>query len=321
MVRAASTLMIRNTPNRDEPRDDEWVGHAMRRIDHHAAEHRPEHSIPALRTRPRLSAVSPAIRHLQKEVQRAARVQRSLLPDVSMPVGDFTLASLYCPCEPVGGDFYDLAWRHDCALLLVSDARGHGVEAALTTMAVKAAFQESAAETGEPAALLAHMNARLQRILGEGMFVAAAAARLDLQQPDIQLANAALPYPFVLHASGGRVEDVDLSGLPLGLFGDRAAYEVRTVTLEPRDVLLIASDGIGTIEGKRGQCFEDHRLRQVLTRLTGHEGRKVIEGLWAEALAFNRGRPLPDDINIIAISRRTPGGPGIEPAERGDTLD
>ena len=34
------------------------------------------------------------LRQLRDEVERAARVQRSLLPDVSLPVGEFRLASL-----------------------------------------------------------------------------------------------------------------------------------------------------------------------------------------------------------------------------------
>jgi serine phosphatase RsbU (regulator of sigma subunit) len=115
-------------------------------------------------------------RRLREEIARAARVQRSLLPDVSRPVGQFALTSLYWPCEALGGDLYDLAWRRDCAVLLVSDVMGHGVEAALITMLVKAAFQEAAETTGEPGELLLQMNARLRPMLPPRVFVAAAVA-------------------------------------------------------------------------------------------------------------------------------------------------
>ena len=244
-------------------------------------------------------------RSLRVQLQRAARVQRSLLPDFSEPVGAFALSSLYWPCDGLGGDLYDLAWRQDCAVLLVADVMGHGVEAALIAMLVKAAFQQAAEATGEPGDLLVHMNARLRRMLPPRVFVAAAVARLELDGPGIRLANAGLPHPFLLHASERRVEELRLDGRPLGLpedLGERR-HPVRPVSLEPGDVLLLCSDGIGSIESTRGQCFEDCRLSQVLAELAGEDGSKVIGRLAAQAVDFGRGRPLPDDVNLIAVSR------------------
>jgi serine phosphatase RsbU (regulator of sigma subunit) len=228
----------------------------------------------------------------------------SLLPDVSRPVGEFGLTSLYWPCEGLGGDLYDLAWRRDCAVLLVADVMGHGVEAALVTMLVKAAFQETAQTTGEPGELLPGMSARLRRMLPPRVYVAAAAARLELAGSEIRLANAGLPHPFLLHGGERTVEELHLEGRPLGLLDGRDSLRpVRRVSLEAGDVLLLSSDGIGCIEGACGQCFEERRLRQVLAELAGQEGRSVVDRLAAQAVAFGCGRPLPDDVNVIAISR------------------
>jgi serine phosphatase RsbU (regulator of sigma subunit) len=245
------------------------------------------------------------MRQLQAQVERAARVQRSLLPDVSLPVGEFRLATLYRPCECLGGDFYDLAWRRECALLLVADVMGHGFEAALLTMIVKAAFQEAAAINSDPAEVLAGMHSRLHNMLRERAFVAAAVARLDLQGPGIQLVNAGLPHPFLLHASDRTVEQLRLDGCPLGLFDGRTPppSDACTLQLAPRDVLIVASDGIGSIECEPGHLFEDHRLGEVLAGLAGKDGGQIIERLMAEAVDFGRGRPLPDDINVVTVSR------------------
>jgi serine phosphatase RsbU (regulator of sigma subunit) len=261
-----------------------------------------------VKTRPTPAPLPRPWRQLRQQVERAARVQRSLLPDVSAPIGEFRIANLYWPCETLGGDFYDFAWRGDCAVLLVADVMGHGAEAALITMLVKAAFQESAAGTGEADEILTQMDARLHRVAPERVFVAAAAAKLELEGSEIQLANAGLPHPFVLHASERRVDEVLLDGRPLGLFDGREQnpYGVRRLSLAPGDVLLIASDGIGAIEGTCGRCFEDCRLRQVLAELTGQDGRSVIDRLVAQAVAFGRGRPFPDDINLLAVSRHGP---------------
>ncbi len=191
-------------------------------------------------------------------------------------------------------------------MLLVSDVMGHGVEAALITMLVKAAFQETAEVTGEPGELLTQMNARLHRMIPERVYVAAAVTRLELEGSDLQIANAGLPHPFVLSASERRIDEVRLDGRPLGLLNDhsQSPYDVRRLSLAPDDVLLIASDGIGSVQSVHGECFEDRRLRQVLAELIGQEGKTVVDRLVAQAVDFGRGRPFPDDINLIAVSRQ-----------------
>lgn len=300
-------LRIRPDSSRD-PASQEPPGTTLLRLEprkHHREQHP---SRPTVVVTPPAPPTVVPWRQLRDEVERAARVQRSLLADVSVPVGGFRLASLYWPRETLGGDFYDLAWRRDCAMLLVSDVMGHGVQAALITMLVKAAFQESAEGTGEPGELLTQMNARLHRTIPEHVFVAATVLRLELEGPAIQIANAGLPYSFVLNASERRVADVRQDGRPLGLPADfgPSPYDVRRLSLGPADVLVIASDGIGSVESERGECFEDHRLRQVLAGLIGQEGRTVVDRLVARAVAFGRGRSRPDDINVIAVSRLGP---------------
>lgn len=273
---------------------------------------------------PRRPSTSTARRQpLREQLARAARLQRSLLPDVNVPIGDFRLASLYWPCEMLGGDFYDVARQGRSAVLLAADVMGHGVEAALVTMLVKAAFQDSAQHADHPVALLAGMRERLHRTLrSQNAFVATLLVRLDVGDPCVQVVNAGLPHPFVLRATERRLDEVPLDGSPVGLADDPrlSSYTAGRVSLDCGDVLLIASDGLGSIEGPEGDYFEDGRLRRTLEGLTGRSGREVIEALAAEARAFSRG-PLPDDVNLVTVWRPAPPASGSSepwPAGRGE---
>ncbi|MDH3254634.1 MAG: hypothetical protein OEM62_06555, partial [Acidobacteriota bacterium] len=53
--------------------------------------------------------------------------------------------------------------------------------------------------------------------------------------------------------------------------------------------------------------FEDHRVRQVLAGAAGRDGGDVISALIHEAIEFSDARPWPDDINLVAITRRGSG--------------
>jgi len=69
------------------------------------------------------------------------------------------------------------------------------------------------------------------------------------------------------------------------------------------DLFLISSDGIGSVEGRAASISRTARCGEVLTQHAGRDGRRGIDDLLAEAVDFGRGEPLPDNINLIAVSR------------------
>jgi serine phosphatase RsbU (regulator of sigma subunit) len=241
---------------------------------------------------------------LERELEMAARVQQSLLPREFPRLADYEFTNLYQPSAAIGGDFYDFHKREDSIVLLVSDVIGHGVRAALSTMLLKSVFQEAAASTGDPVALMEDMNRRLHAVLPRGMYAAAAAFAIRSGSPEISYANAGLPYPFVLRTSR-RLDEIVLPGPPLGLFdGDELPFEARTIEAEPGDVLLVGSDGIGSIANSNGDLFEDEELRRVLESLAGRDGETIIRETMKSARAFGEDRELPDDVNLVAVTRR-----------------
>jgi sigma-B regulation protein RsbU (phosphoserine phosphatase) len=172
-------------------------------------------------------------------------------------------------------------------------------------MLLKAIFHDAAMRARGPGDLLEQMNARLHSFLPEGMFAAAIVVWLDLLTGTLRLGSAGLPCPFILCPSEQRLDEIPLSGFPLGIFGDGgpACFDVKEVSLIPGDVLLMASDGLGEICGRDDEFFQDRQLRPALTELLGRDGSQIIESLVERAQLFCEGRPQPDDVSLIAITR------------------
>jgi serine phosphatase RsbU (regulator of sigma subunit) len=240
---------------------------------------------------------------ISRELEMAARVQKNLLPRDFPRLDGYRFANLYRPSAQIGGDFFDLAEVEGGVVLLVSDVIGHGVQAALSTMLLKGVFREAVSVHCDPVALLEDMNRRLHAVLPTGMYAAAAAFTIRAGSEEIAFANAGLPYPFVLRRAG-RLDEIVLSGPPLGLFeSDVIPFESRTIVAGSGDVLLVGSDGIGSIDNGEGALFEDQELRNVLEGLAGRDGETVIQETMKRAMAFGKEAPLPDDVNLVAVTR------------------
>jgi len=243
---------------------------------------------------------------MERELEMAARVQRSLLPQEMPEVYGFRFGSFYHPCHEIGGDFYGLKTDKESATLILADVSGHGIQAALTSMLLKATFEEIYKQTTGPVELVQAMNDALFRFLPSGMYAAATVARMQYATGRLQLVNAGLPYPYILKKASGKLEEIPIAGMPMGIFGKDgpASFDTKEIRLEPGDVILLASDGIGDIQGGASdELFQDLRLRETLSELVGCDGEELIEKLVAEAMAFARNEPIPDDISLVSVTR------------------
>ena len=242
---------------------------------------------------------------LERELEMAARVQRSLLPDSMPDAHGFHFSTFYQPCHEIGGDYYGFQKRKGGAALVLADVSGHGIQAALTGTLLKAIHETTANQAESPSDHVERMNDSLHRFLPSGMYAAATVAWMGDEPGRLHLVNAGLPYPFILRAENKVLEEIPISGMPLGIFGQGgpATFDRKDVVLAPGDILLLSSDGIGDIVGPKDEMFADRQLREVLRSLCGAGGDRLVEGLLEKARAFGGDRPNPDDISLVAVTR------------------
>lgn len=244
-------------------------------------------------------------RRLEQDLEMAARVQQSLLPDCFPEIPGLRIDTFYRPCDAIGGDYFDFIQRDGQTWILVSDVSGHGIQAALASMLMKAIFQDAGTTAEGPAQLLTEMNSRLKRFLPEGIYAAAAVIHVDNRDAKVHFVNAGLPFPFVVRSSPQRLDEVPLPGFPLGMFAGVGleSYEVRPMELRPGDVLLVASDGLRETQAESGEFFGDRQLRLTLNELNGIEGSALIANVTETADRFSGSRRPEDDVVIVALTK------------------
>jgi serine phosphatase RsbU (regulator of sigma subunit) len=128
---------------------------------------------------------------------------------------------------------------------------------------------------------------------------------LDEGSSTVRLANAGLPYPFVLRSSPPRLDEIPVAGIPLGMFDQVGidSYDVREIEMMPGDVLLVTSDGLPETQQENGELFGDQQLRLALNDFGGRNGREVISGLMERVRLFTGRKPSQDDLTMVAVTR------------------
>lgn len=187
------------------------------------------------------------IQRLHDELALAATVQHELMPQQLPMVDGAEFDVLWRPAEFVSGDVYDVRQLDKNHVgLLLADAIGHGVPAAILAMTISRSLITHCPETRKllsPGQVLAHLNQKLlERCSAEHRFATAVYGVLDVRTNVICIASAGHPPPLRL-SSDGKMDMIETSGGLLGVF-DQETFQERTIPLNINDRLLIYSDGV-----------------------------------------------------------------------------
>jgi len=181
------------------------------------------------------------------DLRRAAFIQQALLPRVAPALPDHRILAVYRPCENVAGDLYDVVRLDDRHLVMVvADAAGHGLSAAMLAVLFRNQLPFESRESGEPLepseALRAVNHTLAAGLTAPGLFITAAYCLLDTHSGRLRMASAGHPA-LLLRRSAGGVERFLHSGPALGLSPD-AAFTQHETTLGEGDRLLLHTDGV-----------------------------------------------------------------------------
>jgi len=203
---------------------------------------------------------------LISDLNMAREVQQQLLQREARDVPGVDLATACVPARELGGDFHDfLPYGSGRLALALGDVSGKGTAAALLgalTMGILRAHTVD--HVGPPPEVLATLNDWILAARVRARFVAMLFAVLDSGTRQLTLANAGNPYPFLLR--NGRIEEIAVSGIPLGLF-EGTRYEAVSIDLQVGDIVVFVSDGILECQNREQEAFGARRLVAVLTSL------------------------------------------------------
>ncbi len=243
-----------------------------------------------------------AAQSLEKELRRAAELQRRLLPAEDLSIPGYRVFGRSVPCHSVGGDYFDYLDQAGTQRgFALGDVAGKGLPAALTMCALQASLHALADLSLSPIDLMLRLNGLVRRHIPENRFVTFFWSVLDTKDHTLAYVNGGHNPPILLRA-GGEAERLAITGAPLGMF-DTPRYEAGRTVLGPGDLLVCYSDGVTEETGPGEVEFGEERLLEIVrsarTQPPGEIGQLILDALET----YCAGEIRRDDTTLLILQR------------------
>lgn len=245
-------------------------------------------------------------RRLERDLALARELQFRLLPEALPKMAHLDVQAKFVPARAIGGDLYDFVPYSLARLgIAVGDVSGKGAPAAIYAALVSGILRSHAPIEPGPAEMLSAINLSLAERRIAAQFVSIIYAVWDDERRTLLVANSGLPRPLYCH--NGKIEEIEVTGLPLGLF-DEAEYDEVSFKAKPGDMFVFFSDGILDARDRNGQSFGRHRVEKIIAACSEQSPDCVVANLFSAVTEHAAGVDAFDDQTVVAIKVKGSAG-------------
>jgi serine phosphatase RsbU (regulator of sigma subunit) len=236
---------------------------------------------------------------LKESLAIAHSIQSALFPPDPSGIPGFDIAGFWVACEGTAGDYYDFIKLSDGRLgLVLGDVSGHGIGPSLLMTSARSLMRAYC--EGSIADVVRRINDQFVLDVKDGMFMSLFFGILDPARAALTYVNAGQTPPMLLRANGG-CEDLETTGVALGIEPGFVYTTGKPLQLQTGDLLAIFSDGLVEARSPSGDLFGRERLEQVLRAQRGKAAKEILTGVKQALTTYLGGVPASDDLSFAIV--------------------
>ena len=256
---------------------------------------------------------------MEKELETAQLVQEQFFPIDELTIGAVDISAYFEAASECGGDWWGHIKTNDNKLiLLIGDATGHGVPAALITASAHSCchtVQNLIVRKSldlDPAFIMETLNSTIYSAAEGRVKMTFFITIIDLDTGEARYANASHELPFIARLPEGETDmyakrkrkNLDtMDGEAGPILGDAAAskYENYSYKFLPGDVAFWYTDGLTECRSPEDEEYGEQRLMRAVVQAGTKTPDEAKTDIIGAAHEFYSTRPLDDDITFMVV--------------------
>lgn len=241
-----------------------------------------------------------SLNRIRKDLLLAKKIQQKILPSDGIKFDPFKINLYFQPQEEVGGDFYDLfELDNGTVRFFIADATGHGIQAALYTMAIKSEYEAIKRFVTKTDDLMNHLNQKIQNKFA-GLKIVFSGFLLDIDTKTKTVYYSSAGHPNQIFISEGNHIILNRTGNIIGLKKDQP-YTQKQFKIMEGDRILLFTDGILEQKNEAREEFGMDRIQKILSDFSHKESERVLSELIIQLFLFQGREDQEDDQTVMLI--------------------
>ncbi|MDO5861008.1 SpoIIE family protein phosphatase [Methanobrevibacter sp.] len=233
---------------------------------------------------------------IKAELDIATRIQAANLPTEAIVNDDYTVNGYSQPAKEVGGDFFDYYQLDDDNLaIVIGDASGKGVPAAILAMITQVLIKQLIKSEVNPSKVLYALNNQICENNSESMFLTLWLGVYNKDTGKITFSNAGHNPPLIKENDKFRYLDID-SGIVLGIMED---FEFTNEEITLTNELVVYTDGITDANNNDNEMYGEERLLNFFNEFK--VDKNPIRPLLNDIIDFTKDAEQFDDMTLLYL--------------------
>jgi len=234
---------------------------------------------------------------LQEEQEQASKIYRRMTRKDE--IDGLTLRHHLSPMSLFNGDMLLSAKTpDDTIMVLLTDATGHGLPAALGALPVRDVFYTMVSKGCGAVEIIEELNRKLVEILPTEFFLCGAMLVIPPNSNTCQIWNGGMPDVVIFRPDEHRIcHNIKSGNLPLGIASANVFQASLTdIEVQEHDSVIMYSDGVTEAQRDDGGYFGEERFLQAVAESDSYQ---VIEMLLKKITEFSGNSSQSDDVSVV----------------------
>lgn len=246
---------------------------------------------------------------LEGELQVAHLVQHSFFPKHAVIRNRFSFDGQYLPASECSGDWWGYFEQGPIITIIVCDATGHGVPAALITAAAHSCISTLKIESEKiyisPKSVLDKLN-KVICYMNTDILMTAFVLEIDEIKNTITYSNASHMTPYLIHEINAEYTKEGVSPLqdnngPRMGQASESTYSETKVEMLPGDRIVMFSDGLTEMAIDEKAWGQRNFLKSIFKGCR-FAATGLIESIMTDFNEYRKDTPLQDDITLVCVT-------------------